>query len=538
MEERREVLSSQSNLFTDVYLEPVLPYLETVRFVDLCAELDLDAKLLQAPLRALMPWHKPEVPLEEIKLRTHHADSMRASFKKGVAEGRNPVITSGTGSGKTEAFWLPILLRIAAESTTWEKSSDPLQYWWRGPEPKFAPMRAGEKRPAVMRAMVLYPTNALVEDQMTRLRRAIRELRKAPQFAPLWFGRYTGVTLGSGVPGSRRQPEIVSALLEADNDHASLLKAKLEPEQLEDLQSQFGSPDDGEMMCRWDMQVTPPDILITNYSMLNVMLMRGLEDSIFEKTKTWLAESDDNIFTLVVDELHLYRGTQGSEVGMIIRNFLARLGLREDSPNLRVIATSASIEADEQSSEFLEQFFGVDRTSFNVTPGEPMSLGQVEKLADSQLGDDNEVEALARQIALACFNQEENRFRATSLTEISEKLFSDTSGAQPKLREALETIARGRPDVSLRAHVFARTIRGLWACSNENCTIIEPDEKGTRKVGKLFSTPTNTCDECSARVLELLYCYYCGDVSLGGFIVDRHDEDETVALGPVDLSNE
>lgn len=539
MEERREVLDSESNLFTDVYIEPVLPYLESVRFVDLCAELGLDANLLEAPLRALMPWNKPgEVALEDIKLRAHHADSVRASFKKGIEPARNPVVTSGTGSGKTEAFWLPILLRLAAESTTWEKSSAPLQYWWRGPEPTFAPMRAGEKRPAVMRAMVLYPTNALVEDQMTRLRRAIKELRKSSEFEPLWFGRYTGVTLGSGKPGSKRQPEIVGSLLEADKDHASLLTADLEPDQLEDLQSQFGSPDDGEMMCRWDMQATPPDILITNYSMLNVMLMRSLENSIFEKTKKWLADSEENIFTLVVDELHLYRGTQGSEVGMIIRNFLSRLGLSEDSPNLRIIATSASMEADEESAHFLEQFFGVDRTSFNVTPGEPMALGQVEKLSNSQINDDKEVEHLSRQIALACYSEDEKRFRASSLSAISTKLFPGDSEAQGKLRMALETISRGRPEVALRAHVFARTIRGLWACSNEQCTHIEPDDIGTRKVGKLFSSSTNNCDACGARVLELLYCFYCGDVSLGGFVVDRHDGDDTVALGPIDVSNE
>jgi DEAD/DEAH box helicase domain-containing protein len=539
MEERREVLNSESNLFTDVYLEPVLPYLESVRFVNLCAELGLDANLLEAPLRALMPWNKPgEVALEDIKLRAHHADSVRASFKKGIEPGRNPVVTSGTGSGKTEAFWLPILLRLAQESTTWAKSSAPLQYWWRGPEPTFAPMRSGEKRPAVMRAMVLYPTNALVEDQMTRLRRAIKELRNSPEFEPLWFGRYTGVTLGSGTPGSKRQPEIVASLLAADKDHASLLTADLEPDQLEDLQSQFGSPDDGEMMCRWDMQATPPDILITNYSMLNVMLMRSLENSIFEKTKKWLAASEENIFTLVVDELHLYRGTQGSEVGMIIRNFLSRLGLSEDSPNLRIIATSASMEADEESSHFLEQFFGVDRTSFNVTPGEPMALGEVEKLDDSKIKDDKEVETLARQIALACYSEDEKRFRASSLSAISSKLFPGASDAQAKLRTALETISRGRPEVALRAHVFARTIRGLWACSNDQCTHIDPDDLGTRKVGKLFSSSTNNCDACGARVLELLYCYYCGDVSLGGFVVDRHDGDETVALGPVDVSNE
>ena len=539
MEERRELLNSNSQLFTDVYIEPVLPYLESVSFVELCDELGLDAQLLEGPLRALMPWHKPGVvAIEDIKLRKHHADALRASFKTGTEPGRNPVVTSGTGSGKTEAFWLPILLRLALESQSWPKSSAPLQYWWRGPEPVFAPMRAGEKRPAVMRAMVLYPTNALVEDQMTRLRRAIKEMRKSSDFAPLWFGRYTGVTLGSGKPGSRRQPEIVAALLEADTDHKSLLSAKLTPEQLEDLQSQFGSPDDGEMMCRWDMQETPPDILITNYSMLNVMLMRNLEKTIFDKTRAWLAESKENIFTLVVDELHLYRGTQGSEVGMIIRNFLSRLGLDEDSPNLRIIATSASMEADVQSATFLEQFFGVDKSSFNVTPGEPMDLGATQALSDQQISDVSQVDNLARQVALACYSAEEKRYRAKSLSDIAATLFAGSDDSHAKLRETLETIAKGSPRVTLRAHVFARTIRGLWACANQQCTHIEPDDLGTRKVGKLFSSPTNTCDACGGRVLELLYCYYCGDVSLGGFVIDRHEDGETVALGPADISNQ
>jgi DEAD/DEAH box helicase domain-containing protein len=539
MEERREVLQSDAKLFTDVFLEPVLPYEESESFVSVCEEIGLDAALLEGPLRALMPWNKVgEVELKDIKLRKHHADALRASFKIGLAQGRNPVVTSGTGSGKTEAFWLPILLRLAQESATWPKAATGLNYWWRGPEPKFAPMRLGERRQAVMRAMVLYPTNALVEDQMTRLRRAVKDLRSYPGFEPLWFGRYTGVTQGSGKPGSRRQVEVVEALLEADKDHKSLLDANLDPEHLADLQSQFGSPDDGEMMCRWDMQETPPDILITNYSMLNVMLMRTLETRIFEKTKAWLSESSNNVFTLVVDELHLYRGTQGSEVAMIIRNFLSRIGLDENSPNLRIIATSASMEADDKSAEFLEQFFGVDRSSFHVTPGETIDLGETETISRAELDDSQAAEKIARQIALACFDQSEQRFRATALADLAQRLFPGETESKELLTKALETVAAGSPSVSLRAHIFARTIRGMWACSNPNCSEIHNDDIGSRLVGKLFSSPTNNCDACGARVLELLYCYYCGDVSLGGFVVDRFEGDETVALGPIDVSNE
>ena len=107
------------------------------------------------------------------------------------------------------------------------------------------------------------------------------------------------------------------------------------------------------------MVETPPDILVTNYSMLNAMLMREHEEAIFEQTRDWLDASPRNVFTLVVDELHLYRGTQGSEVAMVVRNLLGRLGLEPASPQLRIIATSASLAADSSGLEYLEQFFGV-----------------------------------------------------------------------------------------------------------------------------------------------------------------------------------
>ena len=74
------------------------------------------------------------------------------------------------------------------------------------------------------------------------------------------------------------------------------------------------------------MQDAPPDILITNYSMLNIMLMRDIEDQIFAATRRWL-EDPANVFHLVVDELHTYRGTPGTEVGYILRVLYERLGL-------------------------------------------------------------------------------------------------------------------------------------------------------------------------------------------------------------------
>ena len=64
----------------------------------------------------------------------------------------------------------------------------------------------------------------------------------------------------------------------------------------------FPRLDGSEMRSRWDMQDAPPDILITNFSMLSIMLMRDADDSIFEKTRQWL-EKDGSVFHLIVDEI-------------------------------------------------------------------------------------------------------------------------------------------------------------------------------------------------------------------------------------------
>ena len=75
----------------------------------------------------------------------------------------------------------------------------------------------------------------------------------------------------------------------------------------------FPSVDGSEMTNRWTCSWIPPDILITNVSMLSAMLNREVEEPIFEQTRKWL-ERDDAYFFLVLDELHLQRGAAGTEV--------------------------------------------------------------------------------------------------------------------------------------------------------------------------------------------------------------------------------
>ena len=144
-----------------------------------------------------------------------------------------------------------------------------------------------------------------------------------------------------------------------------------------EMLSHLTDPRLGEMVTRWDMVAAPPDVLITNYSMLNVLLMRQLEAPMLEATRAWLENDPSSAITLVVDELHLYRGTQGAEVGMIIRNFLSRLGLDARSSQVRCIGTSASLTGEESGPQFLERLFGVDRRRFAVVPGQPRETAAV-----------------------------------------------------------------------------------------------------------------------------------------------------------------
>ena len=109
-------------------------------------------------------------------------------------------------------------------------------------------------------------------------------------------------------------------------------------------------PDDPELFTRHEVLEAPPDLLVTNYSMLEYMLMRPLERPIFDATRTWLADNPNERLMLVVDEAHIYRGAAGAEVGLLLRRLRARLGITPE--RLQVIATSASFNDADHARTF------------------------------------------------------------------------------------------------------------------------------------------------------------------------------------------
>jgi hypothetical protein len=209
------------------------------------------------------------------------------------AEGRTPrptIVTTGTGSGKTECFLYPILDHCARER------------------------RAG--RPGI-KALILYPMNALASDQAGRLAELIAT-----------DGRLGGITAGLYVGEQGRY----SAM---GRDHLI----------------------DRREVLRAD----PPDILLTNYKMLDFLLLRR------EDRNLWAANDPDTLRYVVLDEFHTYDGAQGTDVAMLLRRLGRTLGTARAGQPLGdavPVATSATLGSEPTASADLRDFagkvFGVD----------------------------------------------------------------------------------------------------------------------------------------------------------------------------------
>ncbi len=504
---------------------------------------------------------KHGVPVDRFPLYTHQEEAILAAF----GDRPNLLVATGTGSGKTEAFLLPILCDILREAETWaEPSAKARRGRYDAESDVWLDSRRHERRPAAIRAIVLYPMNALVNDQLTRLRRIL-----AREDSPDWqrdnlngnvihFGMYTSLTkLAGSWKDDWRRERFKNYVKDLEEDWKKL------PEKLRDTGG-WPRPDSPEMLCRWDMQAAPPDILVTNYSMLEYMLVRPIESPIFEATRDWLRSTPDARLTLVVDEAHTYTGAKGTEVAHLIRRLKERLGISEGSERFRAIATSASIPdtpgADDHLHAFTSDLFGepADRfTLIRLTKPKPESILRepkertlrsfaafheafelqnprpaIERLAkDLDLGQvDATVDPQISLYRLICDNpdvawvRERTARNATPLDKLSQELWGALGTPDEREHATAGVLAAGSfaraealtdtlPLLSMRVHAFFRGIPGLWACMDPNCPEAPPS--GGRPVGKLYPEPRPWC-RCGARVLELFSCRHCGLLFLGG----------------------
>lgn len=222
-----------------------------------------------------------------------------------VRSPRHTLVTTGTGSGKTECFLYPLLdhcLRINRLS-----------------------QQQGTDQHLGIKAIVLYPMNALASDQAGRF---AEEILKSNQLSDLVngirkprvrVGLYTGRVSRTGSSSEGAEPGTYTEM--------TILKAT-EP----------GGKDSYQAITnRAAMQENPPDILLTNYKMLDYLLLRPKDQQIWR-----FNQQDPTLLQyLVLDELHTYDGAQGADVACLIRRLKARLQIPES--HLCVVGTSATI---------------------------------------------------------------------------------------------------------------------------------------------------------------------------------------------------
>lgn len=485
-----------------------------------------------------------------------------------LGRGEEIIVATGTGSGKTESFLMPILGALAVESRTRAAS-------WSLPG---------------VRALLLYPMNALVNDQLGRLRRlfgdpAVAQALKGGRRGRATFGMYTSRTPYPGVPSPSKDRERIGKVLEKRYLAVSQdIRERLEREgkwPAKDIAAFVAGlfrtgEEDSELLSRQEMQSTAPDLLVTNYSMLEYMSLRPIEKPIFDQTANWLACDKANRFIVVLDEAHMYRGSSGAEVAYLLRRLHSRLGVSRD--RVQYVLTSASLGSGEEA-ERRTRSFAADLTGLKAAQKQFTLIGGVpEKKKNERVCTPQEARALAEydystlhktyesvENAVAAFKNLCRRLgressshasdestlkdevygwltsfgpaalcanlitsRPHALGAIAKVVFPAGDASDQALESLLALMSYGRERgtnrvfAPVRSHLFFRGLPGLFVCSNPRCTARKTVE-GQIRLGRLFSTPQLRC-ECGGRVFELLTHRDCGAAFIRGYLANENGD--------------
>ena len=217
---------------------------------------------------------------QTLRLHRHQRQAIEIARR-----GHNYILTTGTGSGKSLAYIVPIVDHV---------------------------LRRGSGRG--IQAIIVYPMNALANSQAGELDKFLNE--GYPQGkVPVTFARYTGQ--------------------ESDEERQRIM-------------------------------THPPDILLTNYVMLELIMTRPRERTLIERAK--------GLRFLVLDELHTYRGRQGADVALLVRRVRDRLETPEQ--NLLFVGTSATLASEGSYDEQRAQVAEVGAQIFGATVGPEHVIGE------------------------------------------------------------------------------------------------------------------------------------------------------------------
>lgn len=416
-----------------------------------------------------------------------------AAWQAALAERKSVLVTAGTGAGKTECFLIPVLQDCLMR-----------------------PRSGGG-----VRAILLYPLNALIESQRERLR----------AWAEGLDGRVRFALLNGDTPERERHCRVPS--------------------------------DRVELRSRQAIRERPPEILVTNITMLEYLLLRAADRPILEASQGALS-------WMVLDEAHTYAGSQAAEMALLLRRVRGAFGVRPE--DVRLIATSATIggetDASEKLADFAAALAGQTTRQVAVIEGQEATADLPPAGADEPLNlndlQQHKPEVLGAELVSHPRLQALRRALATdgrSLSEIAEILTGDPA-ARESAAALLDLCGRaqvqGQPLLPWRAHLFHRAQGGIWACADPTCPERAPAlaaQGAGWSFGNVYLTPRAVCD-CGGPVYEVVACTDCGTVHLQGkhvsgakprleppepgegddYALDREPDEDEATTGPTGIA--
>ena len=427
-------------------------------------------------------------------LYRHQTDALTLLLEK-----RNAIIATGTSSGKTLCYQIPILDDLL-----------------RDPSPG-------------LRAIIIYPLNALVNDQLGEWEQMLEE------HPHITFARFTGQT-----PNSQEQyEERLKAVIGEQLADEQLTQQEHQHKVEQGLKEQLVRDPQNRLNHREDIRANPPQVLITNFSMLEYLMERPVDAPIFQNAR---------LKFLVLDEVHAYRGVQATEIAFLVRRLKDRLCVEK----LISIATSATLgkpndsESETRVCQFAAELFGEDFTKPNPiygTAAQPQlkspafhpTVAQYIHAAES-LRTENEAAArqsLCPDISVeplaALLQRDENLYRLRKeiltkpvlLREAARQLWPNDPQAEGGLQALLEIVATAKQDethddlLPTRLHYFVRAQDGLHVCLSRQCPARRDGKPAFFVSRKNENTPEGLCPDCNqvdrrSNLVEVVTCRKCG----------------------------
>ncbi|EPO4529323.1 DEAD/DEAH box helicase, partial [Enterobacter hormaechei] len=393
-----------------------------------------------------------------------------ASWKALLEDKHSVVVTSGTGSGKTECFMVPVLEDLYRELH--ENSNNPL---------------------VGVRALFLYPLNALINSQRERLDAWTRGFGTGIRYC-----LYNGNT---------------------ENLHASVKS------------EQAKRPN--EVLSREKMREEPAPILVTNGTMLEYMMVRQIDAPIIQQSK-----AQKSLRWIVLDEAHTYVGSQAAELALQLRRVMTAFGVTPD--DVRFVATSATIagsDAEKQLKKFLSELSGIPQERIDVLDGSRVipklasckhvyiPLEEIEQIPDTDMKgvSPERFEALTHSPEAHYLREmlvtQPDPMKLDTMTKRLNTLTKQNYSQQEVLRW-IDVCSGTQPNpkdpafLKIRAHIFQRNTQGVWACVDKECRQKHgtPLEKGW-PFGYVYVNQRQNC-ECGSPVYELAFCNECNEPHL------------------------